>query len=234
MGDHADPRRRIRRGVLRLRRLLRGTDVVVNEVAIVRGAPDATEATAQVYFGVFSPTRATYQVDVPQRRAARLADQWRPVRRPGPALLDIVQGTGPEQPSAVRNLDGRDGLAARRPGAAADYGPAHARDAHVSRTARSAARSRTPRTRRSRTVAVVLGSSVVVLGDVAAPGEARRAHARSATTSSVAPWRTRSSALRSTTRTKQASGDRPGTRCSASSPSTRWAGRSASCPATRR
>ena len=42
--------------------LLRGTDVVVNEVAIVRGAPDATEATAQVYFGMFSPTRATYQV----------------------------------------------------------------------------------------------------------------------------------------------------------------------------
>jgi hypothetical protein len=46
--------------------ILRGTDVVINEIAIVRGAPDATEATANVYFGIFSPTRSTYQVDVPQ------------------------------------------------------------------------------------------------------------------------------------------------------------------------
>ena len=38
---------------------------MINEVAIVHGAPDATEATAQVYFGIFSPNRATYRVDVP-------------------------------------------------------------------------------------------------------------------------------------------------------------------------
>jgi hypothetical protein len=83
--------------------ILRGTDVVVNEVAIVRGAPDATEATAQVYFGVFSPTRATYQVSVPQ--GALLAapingDQF----GQGGGTLDIVQGTGAERPSMVRNL----------------------------------------------------------------------------------------------------------------------------------
>jgi len=56
--------------------LLRGTDVLVNEVALVRGAPDATEASAQVYFGVFSPTRATYQVSLPQGAlvAAPIAD----------------------------------------------------------------------------------------------------------------------------------------------------------------
>ena len=45
--------------------LLRGSDVIVNEVAIVRGAPGATEGTAQSYLGVFSPSRGTYQVRVP-------------------------------------------------------------------------------------------------------------------------------------------------------------------------
>ena len=48
---------------------LRGSDVIVNEVAIVRGAPDATEGSAQVYLGVFSPTRGTYQLVAPRRRA---------------------------------------------------------------------------------------------------------------------------------------------------------------------
>ena len=48
---------------------LRGSDVIVNEVAIVRGAPDATEGSAQVYLGVFSPTRGTYQLTRPGRRA---------------------------------------------------------------------------------------------------------------------------------------------------------------------
>jgi hypothetical protein len=43
---------------------LRGLDVIVNEVAIVRGAPNATEGSAQVYLGVFSPSRGTYQVEV--------------------------------------------------------------------------------------------------------------------------------------------------------------------------
>lgn len=45
--------------------LLRGSDLIINEVAIVRGAPGATEGTAQVYLGVFSPTRGTYQLRVP-------------------------------------------------------------------------------------------------------------------------------------------------------------------------
>jgi hypothetical protein len=44
---------------------LRGSDVLVNEVALVRGSPGATDGTAQVYIGVFSPSRGTYQVEVP-------------------------------------------------------------------------------------------------------------------------------------------------------------------------
>lgn len=44
---------------------LRGNDVIVNEVAIVSGAPGATEGTGQVYVGIFSPSRGRYQVRVP-------------------------------------------------------------------------------------------------------------------------------------------------------------------------
>ena len=83
--------------------LLRGTDVAVNEVAIVRGAPDATEATAQVYFGVFSPTRSTYRVDLPQGPLLASPMTSDPFGL-GAGFLDILQGTGAERPSAVRNL----------------------------------------------------------------------------------------------------------------------------------
>jgi hypothetical protein len=44
---------------------LRGGQVIINSVAVVRGAPDTTVATATAYVGVFSPTRDTYQLEVP-------------------------------------------------------------------------------------------------------------------------------------------------------------------------
>lgn len=44
---------------------LRGGQVIINEVAIVRGAPDTTVAAATSYVGVFSPTRGNYQLEVP-------------------------------------------------------------------------------------------------------------------------------------------------------------------------
>ena len=44
---------------------LRGNDVIVNEIAIVSGAPGATDGSAQVYVGIFSPSRGRYQVSVP-------------------------------------------------------------------------------------------------------------------------------------------------------------------------
>ena len=42
--------------------LLRGSDVIVHEVGIVRGAPGTAAATVQSYLGIFSPQRSTYQV----------------------------------------------------------------------------------------------------------------------------------------------------------------------------
>jgi hypothetical protein len=144
--------------------LLRGTDVVVNEVAIVRGAPDATEATAQVYFGIFSPTRATYRVDLPQ--GALLAS---PISNTGTTstALDIVQGTGPERPSSVRNLAVGVGsiriVRAQLPIA----GPRMKANLTLEGTTLTGTFENAS-DQELEGVAIVLGTSVVVLGDVPA------------------------------------------------------------------
>jgi len=78
---------------------LRGSSIIVNEVGIVRGAPDATEGSAQVYLGVFSPARGTYQVAVPG--GALLSS---PISGDVfGANLDIIQGEPPGA-SRVRDL----------------------------------------------------------------------------------------------------------------------------------
>lgn len=79
---------------------LRGLDVIVNEVAIVRGAPDATEGTAQVYLGVFSPARGTYQVEVPGGALLSSTVNGDFTVGGDTAALDILQGN----PARIRNL----------------------------------------------------------------------------------------------------------------------------------
>ena len=142
---------------------LRGTDVVVNEVAIVRGAPDAEEARAQVYFGVFSPTRSTYQVEIPQ--GALLASPINDTTGLGTGSLDLIQGTGAERPSIVRNLSVGTGslrvvraeLPVKGPRMKASL---RLENAVLTGTFENAS------DQVLENVAVVLGSSVVVLGDV--------------------------------------------------------------------
>ena len=144
--------------------LLRGTDVAVNEVAIVRGAPDATEATAQVYFGVFSPTRSTYRVDLPQGPLLASPMTSDPFGL-GTGFLDIVQGTGSERPSAVRNLAvGTNSLRIVR----AEL-PVQGPRMRASLTLENSILTGTFQNASEvalENVAVVLGSSSVVLGDV--------------------------------------------------------------------
>lgn len=143
---------------------LRGTDVVVNEVAIVRGAPDATEATAQVYFGVFSPTRSTYQVNVPQGALLASPINGDPFGL-GAGTLDLVQGTGPAEPSSVRNLSVGTGslrivraeLPVTGPRMRADL---KLQDSILTGSFENASDELLE------SVAVVLGTSVAVLGDV--------------------------------------------------------------------
>lgn len=144
--------------------LLRGTDTVVNEVAIVRGAPDATEATAQVYFGVFSPTRATYQIQVPQGALLASPINGDPFGQ-GTSTLDIVQGTGPGFPSMVRNLSvGTSSLRIVRAQL-----PVEGPRMRASLTLANGTLTGTfenASEEKLESVAVVLGSAVAVLGDV--------------------------------------------------------------------
>ncbi|HTK44896.1 MAG TPA: hypothetical protein VL749_06060 [Patescibacteria group bacterium] len=143
--------------------LLRGTDVLVNEVALVRGAPDATEASAQVYFGVFSPTRATYQVSLPQGAlvAAPIAD---PLGQGG-STLDILQGTGQQLPSMVRNLSvGTSSLRVVRAELPVEAPRMKASLALDNNELKGTFENLSDEKLES--VAVVLGSAVAVLGDV--------------------------------------------------------------------
>jgi len=81
--------------------LLRGSDLIVNEVAIVRGSPGATEGAAQIYLGVFSPARQTYQLRVPG--GALLSSPISGDFIGGEAAatsLDVLQG----DPAQVRDL----------------------------------------------------------------------------------------------------------------------------------
>jgi len=80
--------------------LLRGSDVIVHEVAIVRGAPGTDQAVAQSYLGVFSPSRASFQVRVPGN-ALLAAPMNGDIFGSGAASsLDVLQG----DPSRIRDL----------------------------------------------------------------------------------------------------------------------------------
>jgi hypothetical protein len=81
--------------------LLRGSDLILNEVAIVRGAPGATEGLAQAYLGVFSPTRGSYQLRVPGGALLSSPVSGDMFSSDGTqASLDVLQG----DPSRVRDL----------------------------------------------------------------------------------------------------------------------------------
>jgi hypothetical protein len=80
---------------------LRGSSVIVNEVALVRGAPGTTAGMAQVYVGIFSPTRGTYQMRFPSGALLSppiIGDTFGG-NQTGPTL-DVLQG----EPSQIRNL----------------------------------------------------------------------------------------------------------------------------------
>jgi hypothetical protein len=82
---------------------LRGSELIVNEVAIVRGAPSTTEGTAVAYLGVFSPSRGTFQVQVPGGALLSTPANGDFFSGNGSAVtqLDILQG----DPSRVRDLE---------------------------------------------------------------------------------------------------------------------------------
>jgi hypothetical protein len=139
---------------------LRGSDVIVNEVAIVRGAPDATEGAAQVYLGVFSPTRGSYQVAMPGGALLSAPVNGDFFGGQG-AVLDVVQG----ETARVRNLSvGFGSLRTVRAETPAEVPLIHAdlqlTDGVVTGTIKNDS------TKVLEAPAVVLGGSVVVLPDI--------------------------------------------------------------------
>ena len=79
---------------------LRGTDIIVNQVAFVRAAPGTDAAQAQVYLGVFSPSRGSYDLKVPGGALLSAPYSGEGFGQPGGQGLDVVQG----DPAQVREL----------------------------------------------------------------------------------------------------------------------------------
>jgi len=146
---------------------LRGSSIIVNEVGIVRGAPDASEGSAQVYLGVFSPARGTYQVSVPggPLLSSPIAGD---IFGGTSATLDIVQGD-PPGPSRVRDLTvGFGSLRTIRAESQAVVPKVHAELALVNGALTGTIRNES--TVKLEKPAIVLGGNVRVLKDLA-PGE---------------------------------------------------------------
>lgn len=140
--------------------VLRGLDVIVHEVAVVRGAPNATEGTAQVYLGIFSPTRGTYQVDVPGGALLTSTINGDFMGGAGGAL-DIVQG----DPAQIRDLVVGFGslrmVRAEKPTTVPQVeADLRLENGTLRGTVRNASQQRLERP------AIVLGTSVVVLQDL--------------------------------------------------------------------
>jgi hypothetical protein len=81
--------------------LLRGSDVIVHQVAIVRGAPGTDQATAQTYLGIFSPSRATFQLRVDGDSLLATPMNGDVFGGGTGAGIDVLEGT----PSRVRDLE---------------------------------------------------------------------------------------------------------------------------------
>jgi len=143
---------------------LRGSDLIVHEVAIVRGAPGTSDAVAQSYLGLFSPTRSTYQVAVPGGAllSAPVSGDFFGGDTTGP--LDVIQG----DPAYVRDLQIGFGSLRTVRAEAPTRGPVIEADLRVE-NGRLVGAVRNQSDRTLDNPAVVLGASAVVLPDLA-PG----------------------------------------------------------------
>ena len=148
--------------------VLRVSDIIVNEIAIVRGAPGATEGSAQAYLGVFSPTRSVYQISVPGGALLSTSINGDMFGGVGTAtVLDVLQG----DPARVRDLAVGFGslrtIRAETPAAVplieTDL---RLEDGHLKGTVKNAS------TQALEHPAVVLGQTVAVLDDLAPGAEA--------------------------------------------------------------
>jgi hypothetical protein len=147
---------------------LRGSEVIVNEIAIVRGAAGVTDGSAQIYLGIFSPSRRGYELSVPGGALLSAPINGDFSGGTGTAnSLDVVQG----DPARVRNL--QVGFGALRtiraettvavPLIQTDL---RLEDGHLRGTVKNASSQRLERP------AVVLGQTVALLKDIEPGGVA--------------------------------------------------------------
>ncbi len=148
---------------------LRGSDILLHEVAIVRGAPGASEGVAQAYYGIFSPNRGTYQVRVPGGAllSAPINGDFFGSPDGTASVLDILQG----DPSSVRDL--AVAIGGFRVLRAESQVEAPALDVSIRlQDGKLVGDVRNDSSRTIEATAVVIGSTVVQLGDIPA-GETR-------------------------------------------------------------
>jgi hypothetical protein len=136
-------------------------------VAIVRGAPGATEGTAQVYVGLFSPSRTTYQMSVPGGAllSSPITDAFGGNGAAG--VLDVLQGN----PARIRNLSVGFGSLRTIRAESAVAVPLIEADLRLE-AGRLKGTIRNSSTQLLESPAVVLGQTVAVLNDLAPGAEA--------------------------------------------------------------
>jgi hypothetical protein len=144
--------------------LLRGQDVIVHEVGLVRGAPGTSSATIQSYLGIFSPSRTTYQVRVPGDALLAAPINGDIFGTGTTTALDVLQG----DPSRVRDLDVGFGSIRTIRAEASATGPVVTADLRVV-DGRLQGTVTNGSDRVLEAAAIVVGSSAAKLGDLA-PG----------------------------------------------------------------
>ncbi|HYI23107.1 MAG TPA: hypothetical protein VEX62_10770 [Candidatus Limnocylindrales bacterium] len=79
---------------------LRGGSVIVNELAVVHGAANADRGVSEIHVGLYSPTRATFDVRVAGDAllSSPVTTGWRGDIEPQP--MDVIEG----DPSTLRNF----------------------------------------------------------------------------------------------------------------------------------
>ena len=143
---------------------LRGTDVIVNQIAFVRAAPGTDAAQAQVYLGVFSPIRGSYEIALPGGALLSAPYSGEGFGQGGGQGLDVVQG----DPALVRQLGVGSG-ALRAVRAEAPVAAPRIEAALRLEGSRVVGTIRNASTQTLQKPAVVLGTGVVALPDLA-PG----------------------------------------------------------------
>ena len=144
--------------------LTRGSQVIVHEVAIVRGAPSTDQAGVQSWLGIFSPSRATFQLRVPGDTLLSAPMSGDTSSTLGGSALDVLEG----DPSRIRDLSVGYGSMRTIRAEGSTAGPVVDADLHL----QSGQLVGTVTNHSDRTLlapSIVLGSSVQNLSDLA-PG----------------------------------------------------------------